>query len=315
MNEIIEKLRIKTPETQSKKVPEPITARVSRESATRKKPVSPPPLHFRSPLITKFHPNSTKNSNLASSPTASSLELASSRIRLGLSSSIPIFPNISNQNRVLLTKTGNDLLVNSDLEELKSLKLHSEKVLQSTKHCQSYRGFEKVASYELVQEVYEAITLFKDLEMLKKLLKRLPKDYRMHRNGFTAAHYVSDLGNLRMLEEVNRLRYNLDMQSKAGLTPCMLAAAKGHLNVVFYLWKSGCSLYARDYLYGWNCLHHAVSNNQYETVVFLVKEGGMKIGTKDFKGLDALDLAYNKNFLIIYKFLENFIQNSASWLL
>ena len=240
MNEIIEKLRIKTPETRSKQVPEPITARVSRESATRKKPISPPPLHFRSPQITKFQPNSTRNAALASSPSACSLEQASSRIRLGLSSSIPNFPNLT---RAANTKTGNDLLVNYDLGKLRALKLHSEKALQSTKHCQSYRGFEKVVSYELVQQVYEAITLFKDVEMLKKLLRWLPKDYRLHSNGFTAAHYVSDVGGLKMIEEVKRLRYDLGMQSKAGLTPCMLAAAKGHLNIVFYLGRlEGLSL-------------------------------------------------------------------------
>ena len=118
--------------------------------------------------------------------------------------------------------------------------MHSEKALQSTKHCQSYRGFEKVVSYELVQQVYEAITLFKDVEMLKKLLRWLPKDYRLHSNGFTAAHYVSDVGGLKMIEEVKRLRYDLGMQSKAGLTPCMLAAAKGHLNIVFFIGNFRC---------------------------------------------------------------------------
>ena len=56
MDEIIEKLRQRTPEELKKLIAEPITARVSRERERTKLPVTPPALYYRSPQLTnKFY--------------------------------------------------------------------------------------------------------------------------------------------------------------------------------------------------------------------------------------------------------------------
>lgn len=59
MEEIIEKLKKKEKRKEAKEIPEPISARVSREKLIDKRPITPPELDYRSPqILNKFYSKS-----------------------------------------------------------------------------------------------------------------------------------------------------------------------------------------------------------------------------------------------------------------
>lgn len=294
MDEILEKLRIKTPGKKAIELPEPITARVSRENGQRKRPISPPELNYRSPQVISHFCLKTSKAKMGNHVCAWSMERAANEILMKKSATQPLLHSKE--------------LIKSDLNELKLLNDHWKKASPS-------EGFIKILPYEQTQTIYESITLFKSPTMFKTLLRSVPKNYRLHPNGFTVTHYICEQGNILMLEEVDKHSDNLDFQSKAGLTPLMLAAGRGNIDCLFYLIKRGCDLYKKDFVYGWTCLHHAVNNNQYEIIRFLVKDCKAKIGVKDFSGRDAMDLAKNKSFLMIYRFFQGCIKGDPSWML
>lgn len=293
MDEILEKLRIKTPDKKAVEVPEPVTARVSRENMQRKRPVSPPKLYYRSPQVLSHFCLKTPKARLVNHVCASSLENTAREILMQKSSSQPLIYS--------------EELIKNDLIELKLLHDH-------WKNQSLPKGHIKVLPYEQIQTIYESITLFKSPTMFKRLLKSLPSNYRLHPNGFTVTHYICEQGNMVMLEEVQKHQDNLDLQSKAGLTPSMIAAGRGNIACLSFLIKNGCDLYKKDFVHGWTCLHHAVNNNQYETVVYLIKDCKLKIGVKDCYGRDPMDLSKSKGFMMIYRFFDEHIKELASWM-
>jgi hypothetical protein len=324
MNEILEKLRVKTPEVLDEECPEPITARVSRERESRKKVVSPPELNFRSPrVISRFGVN-----EVGSKDAVSTKSMENANFRLRQYGSLPGFKNDQKSNQKFNLGAGvstlpslkhstphSKLLISSTLGELKSLNQDIQKISSPLNSFKPNRGYLKVIPLDEVQEFLSSITLFQSFPMFRRLLSNFPTNFRLDSKGQTVSHYVSEKGTLQMLEEVKRHLDDLDLPSKEGLTASMLAASRGRLTILHYLWKNGCKLDKKDFICGWTCLHHAVYNNQYETVVWLVKESKVLIGIQDFRGLDALDLAKMKNFSMISKFLKNFIVNAASWAL
>lgn len=294
MDEILEKLRVKTPDKRAVEVPEPITARVSRENMQRKKPVSPPKLYYRSPQVLSHFCLKTPRVRLEEHVCASSVESTAREMLMQKSRSQPLIYS--------------EELIKNDLEELKTLHDHWNTQARGGGHI-------KVLAYDQVQTLYESITLFKSPTMFKRLLKGIPCNYRLHPNGFTVGHYVCEQGNLVMLEEVQKHMDNLDLQSRAGLTPSMIAASRGNIDCLSFLVKNGCDLYKKDFVYGWTCLHHAVNNNQYETVVYLIKDCKLKTGVKDCYGRDPMDLSKSKGFMMIYRFINEYLKNQSSWFL
>ncbi|CAG2203955.1 unnamed protein product [Mytilus edulis] len=58
-----------------------------------------------------------------------------------------------------------------------------------------------------------------------------------------------------------------------GMTPLMLAAERGHLEVVMYLASQGSQLEATDTLNGYTALHHAAGNGHIDVTKWLIDQG------------------------------------------
>lgn len=292
MDEIIEKLRKKTPEFNLREIAEPISERVSREKLKRERPITPPELNYRSPMILNRFYSKSPEWILPGGVSANSLEDKAYKTLA-----------VKYQGQSI---DYNNLLVQADLMELNNVADYSRSIEQ-------YYVYTKVLPYEQRQEIYEAIILFKSPMLLEKLLRNFPKDYSLDEKGYTIYHIASEIGSIEMLRIIKDHGDDPNRGTNSGLTPIMIACSQGHTMCVSFLHQYGADILQKDTVFGFNSLHHAVYHDQYQTVKYMIQELKTPIGYKDFKGRDALDLAIEQGLSLIATFLSNFIKNTAFW--
>jgi ankyrin repeat protein len=292
MEEIIEKLRQKQLEEQVRDAPEPISVRISREKITRKNPVTPPDLYYRSPQITnKFYVDYSYKAHPIHM-CAASME----------SDAYGLLAN-KYQNYV---KQNDSILLKGNIAELQQVIQYANEISEAT-------GYQKPVSYNKAQELYEAVALFRSPELFKRLLKDVPVDLVLNEDGYTCYHYVSEIGDIKMIQMLEEHGDDPNKTTGSGLTPLMLASSKGNIPVILLLVKNGADLDSKDFQLGWTALHWAVYNNQYEAVIYLVQHLKTSAKSKDFQNRDSLKLSKDLGHKLIYTYLLNYINNAASW--
>ncbi|VDN96818.1 unnamed protein product [Rodentolepis nana] len=75
----------------------------------------------------------------------------------------------------------------------------------------------------------------RNLEAMRILLKYRATISKKHKDGYTAIHVASVIGFLKGLELLSSYGGDLTEPDKDNLTPLVLAASEGHVNVVHYL--------------------------------------------------------------------------------
>ena len=109
---------------------------------------------------------------------------------------------------------------------------------------------EKQTHFNLTQEIYEAITLFQNSNMLKKLLISVPNNYKLHDNGYTCFHYASEIGSIEMLNYIKEHGDDPNFRCHSGITPIMLASLKGHISCINALIEFGANTGMKDFQLG-----------------------------------------------------------------
>ena len=83
--------------------------------------------------------------------------------------------------------------------------------------------------------------------------------------------------------------YDVDEQDLDGMTPLMLAAARGKATFVSFLLANGANINKKNYN-GQNSLHMAAANGHNEVINILI-DGGINVNMPDLDGMTPLMLA------------------------
>ncbi|XP_063436849.1 protein fem-1 homolog A-like [Mytilus trossulus] len=114
---------------------------------------------------------------------------------------------------------------------------------------------------------------------------------------------AAENGNIKEVELCVKNRANLECRNSIGLTPLMLAAKYGHLEVVTYLVTHGSQLEATSTLAGLTPLMLAAKYGHLEVVTYLVTHGSQLEATSTLTGMTPLMWAAVRGHLEVVTYL------------
>ncbi|XP_063417183.1 fibronectin type 3 and ankyrin repeat domains 1 protein-like [Mytilus trossulus] len=91
--------------------------------------------------------------------------------------------------------------------------------------------------------------------------------------GWTPLMLAAERGHLEVVMYLVSQGSQLETKGKFGRTPLMWAAEYGHLEVVTYLASHGSQLEARDTVDGYTALHGAAGNGQIDVTKWCIDQG------------------------------------------
>lgn len=112
--------------------------------------------------------------------------------------------------------------------------------------------------------------------------------------------------DLKVIEEVIKLGYDVNSQNKSGYTPLMFASVYNTPEVVEFLLSKGATKTTTEYLTEGNALHVSARYNPKPEVIETLVNNGFDLEAKDKDGNTALLIAtkYNKNLQVVEKLIE-----------
>jgi hypothetical protein len=120
--------------------------------------------------------------------------------------------------------------------------------------------------------------------------------------------------DLKVIEEVIKLGYDINTQNKSGYTALMFASAYNSSEVVEFLLGKGAKSATTEYLSEGNALHVSARYNPKPEVLEVLVKNGFDLEAKDKDGNTALLIAtkYNKNLQVVEKLIELGADNQAA---
>ena len=126
-------------------------------------------------------------------------------------------------------------------------------------------------------------------------------------NGFTALHYSSDVGNLKIVEKLLNSNCNPNIKNNKNETPLHLASKKGFFEICKALIDNGALLNIYDSDQNSPIHYVCINNNKKILELFLSKNP--HIDSKNKNGKMPIDLATNKE---IKDLLENYLNKNKN---
>jgi len=143
------------------------------------------------------------------------------------------------------------------------------------------------------------------VELVKWLLQRIGTQNQIVKTKYdwTPLHCAAQGGSLIVTQLlVEEYHYDINAKTSNGSTPLLLAAFKGHLNVVEYLFKKGASLKERTRK-GFNAFLLATWGGHFSVLKWVYNEDSSLIRSKDAYGNTAVIMAVQFGHLEILKWL------------
>lgn len=167
---------------------------------------------------------------------------------------------------------------------------------------------EGLSSMSFRRERIEKVALFAsalgDVKALEILLKKARDKESLLRHktkdGWSGVHFAAYNNQLEALQFFPA-EFTAEVTDNQGNTPLMIAAARGNLKIIEYLFEKGCNLYRKNNI-GENAAIFAAGNGQLDTLEFLDKAGADLMAVND-KGENALTLAARNGHLACVSYL------------
>ena len=134
-----------------------------------------------------------------------------------------------------------------------------------------------------------------------KLLPKNKINFLLHdKEGFFLSHYAVLNNNMILTKFLNLNKMDFEKGSKDKITPLMIAALKGHRDILKYLLKKVKNVNSKD-MNGNTVLHYAVVKEDLENIKILLNDKRISREIKNNDGKKSIDLAHPRIFMKINK--------------
>lgn len=157
-----------------------------------------------------------------------------------------------------------------------------------------------------------------DIEEIKQLLVTGLNIESRNQNGKTALHLACENGHLDVVKELIKMGAQIECTvilfgESINITPALLAASRGHLELLKYLSELGVVLYEPDgYMGYFSVMHGATASGNLEMVKFLHEEKQIPINDRDSMGVTPLDMATEKGHKHIMNYLTSTVKGNRT---
>ena len=143
-------------------------------------------------------------------------------------------------------------------------------------------------------------------EIYNKILQ-LPKESNnfnyQDASGYSALHYSSELGNLKMVELLIKAKCNINIKTKENKTPLHLSAIKGKYDIFKFLIENNADINIYDTENN-SPLHYICLHNHLNLLKYIL-EKNPDIETKNTNGKKPSELTSNKEMISLLKEFHN----------
>lgn len=140
-------------------------------------------------------------------------------------------------------------------------------------------------------------------KIVKYLIKNGTNQLELDNDGLTALHYAAHGGSSDIVKYlIKQKQIAIDVENNKYLTPLLVAAKQGHLDVIKILYSKGANISQR-YDDGRNALHFAVQNKSTKCVQYLLKKG-LHVNSVDHNGFTPVHSAAENGNTEMLKYLR-----------
>ena len=207
----------------------------------------------------------------------------------------------TNPNSSNISSTTEIINNNINSQNVNSFKKDSKNDVSLSENEQNYKNLLLLTKNG---ETEQFLDLFDKISVLQNFSTDI--NYK-DENGFTALHYSSDEGNLKIVEKLLNSNCNPNIKNNKNETPLHLASKKGFFEICKALIDNGALLNIYDSEQNSPIHYVCINNNKKILELFLSKNP--HIDSKNKNGKMPIDLATNKE---IKNLLENYLNKNKN---